>query len=108
MPDTEHTAAELRAAAIRVCDIQEQHFELPKDVWIERELLRVCGELRRLASGPCKEERFADLVKGCLREYKSTDADCVTALAGIMTFESIVLSGRPLKAAQGKEETDAE
>ena len=91
MPDTEHTAQELREALETAANfIASLPVHEPEFV----------NNIRRLAAQPTKEERFAELVKGCLREYESTDIDSVMALAGIMTFESLVLNARTLPAAK--------
>ena len=130
MPDTEPTAAELREAATQLCDALRTVNELNA---VSGTLM---DRLRRLASGPCKEEDRCDELEEKMHQIDSwcraypldvfPEPDWKKAREGLESVgvnmgavsaanmrhvvEGIrrIINARSLKAAQGKEETDAE
>ena len=118
MPDTEHThtAAEFRAAVNRLLDIcMDSEAIFTPDDYIES-----LKEVGRLASGPCKEERLMveevqaeDALLAAIENAETEDdfeeeeyQDAVSWAD--RSSEARAEHARSLKAAQGKEETDAE
>lgn len=61
MPKTEHTAAELREALLKVAGLVDKHTPGPET--------QMAKDLRRLASVPTKEERLIDQYGGAQKAH---------------------------------------